>query len=244
MKPNFVGQIRITTTDTSLEVEWDAPYRGVDPDEYVVGLRNARGKMIKSTRRVVDANDEQKVSYDGLEAGSVVRVAVRGKTGGERGRWLVTTVVLGDNPPALPDSHYMYQVAAGEEIPEDAIGAPTRHVRLENGIWTPYNPGREYKTNAMWWWYDLLDQNEDNVVKAKAELDEWLEANPDVEYQHPVLQVRYDHAVQAVEATHVSIAKEEAKVDAEIAVRYPPENLTIDDVRWVQRPKRYATPRN
>lgn len=236
-RPNFVGQVRLNSTKTSLDVEWDAPYRGVEPNEYIVVLRDVDGNVIKDTRRVVDADNDQQVSYTDLTEGGTYRVAIRGKAGRQRGRWIVTTVTLGDNPPALPDSHYMYMVAAGEETPDDAIGSPTRHVRLENGVWTPFDPGREYKANQMWWWYNQLDASEENIVKTKEALDTWKEENPNAEFDHPIISTDYEFAVQETEAIRKKIAEEEAKVDAEIALRYPPEEYTVNEARWVQRPK-------
>lgn len=240
MKPNFVGQVRIDTTETSLSVEWDLPFWREAPEEYVVVLRNTRGKVVNNTRRMVPADKELKVSYTDLDDSATYRVAIRGKTEKQKGRWVVTTVTLGTNPPALPDSHYMYQVAAGEETPEDAIGKPTRHVRLEKGVWTPFNPGREYKTSAMWWWYDELDQAEETIDMRKEELDKWIEQNPDTPTDQTILSILYDVALAEKKTILERIVEEERKVDAEISRRYPPENYTVDDVRWVQRPKRYA----
>ena len=237
MRPNFVGQIRIDTTSTSLTVEWDPPYRGADIiDRYIVRLRNLGGKNVPQTKRVLQSDAELSVTYEDLIENGTYKVAVRGR-GEKPGRWIVTTVVLGENPPALPDSHYMYQIPAGEPTPDDAMGQPTRHVRLENGVWTPFDPAREYKANQMWWWYNQLDEYEEKVEITKDALDEWNEANPDSPIEHPVLAFEHQLAVEGVQNIRNRIVAEEKQIDEEVKVKFPPEEYTQDQVRWVQRPK-------
>lgn len=241
MKPNFVGQIRINTTTTTIDVEWDAPYHYPNTEKYIVMLRNANNRKIKNTRQVIGENGEAlQASYADLKEGGEYKVAIRGIVEGKKGRWLVATVTLGENPPALMDNHYMYQVAAGEETPSDAYGEPTRHVRLENGVWTPFDPAREYKINALWWWYQELDKYETACIDTEDALEDWREAHPDSPIDHPLLKHKYELACEGVDNVRKRIEEEEKEAEEEIAVRYPPEELTVNDVRWVQRPKLVA----
>ena len=235
----FIGQTRIKTTETSIEVEWDAPYRGEAPGQYIVRLRNVDGKVIKNSKKVINGSDERKVIYEDLESLGTYKIQLRARSGNQKGYWSSFTVILGSDVPSLPDNHYMYQIPAGEDTPEDAIGSETRHVRLENGRWVRFDPAREYASNKLWWYHNELDKAEESVAPAKAKLDEWNEQYPDGP-EHPLFTHKYQMAIEAVASVKQQLSDAQAEVNEEIARLYPPESFTKDQVRWVERPKRYA----
>lgn len=237
-KPSFVTDVQIQTDDTTLSIRWSAPPRGAAPDRYAVVLRDAQGERVEGGRLVIQATDALQASYKNLEPRATYKVSIRGLAGKAKGRPIQYVVALGSDVVPLSTKNYMYFIKGGEPTPEDAIGAPTRHVKLIDGVWQRFDPGRAYKANQLWWYYDEVSKAEEALKQAEAKLAEWKEANPDIPIDHPVLASKLKLARQAVDNTKQRLLAEEEGVDAEIARRYPPEDLGIDDDRWVERPKR------
>ena len=236
-KPSFVSEVVIQTEDTTLAVRWQPPRRGPEPDRYVVVLRDDQGKRVKGGRVVVEATAPLQASFEGLASKATYKVSVRGVAGKAKGRLVQYIVALGADVEPLSSKNYMYYCQAGEPTPDDAIGEPTRHVKLINGIWQRYDPRREYVANALWWYYAEVSKAEEELPRAEEALAIWREANPDVPIEHPILAHRVDLARQAVVNTKRTLQIEEKKAFEEAAKRFPAEDLGINDGRWVERPK-------
>ena len=236
-RPGFVTEVDITTTGDSLSMTFDAPKIGATPKDYIARLRHMNGEPVPGSRKVVDV-ESRSVKYEDLEEGTY-RVGVRARAERGKGRWLYWLVTLGADVEPLPAKHYMYFIRAGEETPDDAIGTPTRHVKLINGIWSRFDPVRVYISNDTWWHVNEVSLAEERFAAAKDAQEAWDEEHPGV--NHPLLLHNVGMAAEAVQITKAKLIEAEAKAKAEAEAKYPPENLTQGDARWIERPRPFGT---
>ena len=241
-KVGFVSDVQISTSETGINVKCSPSNRGETPTQYVIRVFDRATKSVIE-KRVVDLDkstieqvEKHGVDFGGLTSGQQVRVGVRQKVGSVRGRMVNYIVTVGEVEfPPLLARHYMYQVPAGEPTPEDAVGEPTRHVSLLDGVWRRYNPKTRWVANEMYLYYERLEEAEKKLAVAEAVLSSFNANNPGSPDPRPQWAVdRAREEVAAQQSVNDKVLAEKMKA---ADVRYPPENLTQDQVRWVERPK-------
>ena len=235
-RPGFVRNVDLHSFGSSLSATFEAPRYGEEPDRFIVALRDMEGNRIDGSRQVIQADAPLEVRYDDLEEGKTYKIGFRARAGVARGRWLYYMVTVGSDVAPYNPKFYMYFVEAGEPTPVDAVGEPTRHVRLYEDGWRRYDPIQAYVAVDTWWHFSEVTLGEERLDAAKTAVDDWMEDNPDVENQ--MLGFKLLFAEKELEAARANWQKAEAAARAEAEAKYPPENLTQEDGRWVERPRR------
>ena len=243
-KVGFVTNVQIQTSDGQITVKCTPAYSDDAPTHYVMRLMDTETrdvierKVIDLTPDVVkDVESNGVVFNKNLTNGQTVKLSIRQKVDNQRGRMLSYVLTVGEQEfMPLRAGHYMDQIPAGEPTPEDAVGDPTRHVRLLDGEWRRYNPRTRWIASEMSIYYEWLEEAQEKLDDAEDALEEFEKNNPGVTQSFEKIYVEVAQAEVATQRAKIKTMLEEKKAAA--AVRYPPERWTQNDTRWVERPKR------
>ena len=126
------------------------------------------------------------------------------------------------------------QLAAGEPTPPNAVGEPTRHVRAVPGTadYERFDPVAECIAADGGGAVSFQQSAVDTVEEIYNKWQDLADANPGVQYFADEAAKRKAD----LDAAKAKLDEVKAKLASDCEAKFPPENLTQDDVRWVQVP--------
>lgn len=126
------------------------------------------------------------------------------------------------------------QLAAGEPTPPNAVGEPTRHVRAVPGTadYERFDPVAECIAADGGGAVSFQQSAVDTVEEIYNKWQDLADANPGVQYFADEAAKRKAD----LDAARAKLDEVKAKLATDCEAKFPPENLTQDDVRWVQVP--------